>query len=430
MKEPCLPAPIRPSDGRLMPPLFVRLALAGFLAGCSGETDGADPFTVRDSAGIRIAESTAPAWSDGEGWVVADTPWLDIGMADGEAAFLFSRVVGIARPESGEIIVANGGSGEIRVFDGEGRHIRTFGAIGEGPGEFRQLLDLIGRSGDTLFLNDNHVEIEAFGIDGAHRGTTRFEPLPASIVASPIGRFADGSFLRGTSPQGNPPRSGVQRWTDSTTFLLHGVTGAFLGEVVRRPMIVFSLDNEAPGVIPDYLGPVGSVTASREHVYFSFPDDWNIEVRKPDGTLVGFIRRPFPTTTITPEYEQAARDIFRQQLGRNSHGMSHQQMEWLIGRMRFAPEITAHTRMLIDAEGALWVNESDPQAILAREAPLTGAGDWWSVFSTEGEWLGRVRMPADFIVLSIMKDDVAGVARDDLDVEHVRLHRLHREARE
>jgi hypothetical protein len=82
--------------------------------------------------------------------------------------------------------------------------------------------------------------------------------------------------------------------------------------------------------------------------------------------------------------------------------------------------------MIVDDEGALWVNEADAEAILAETAPLTGVGHVWSVFTADGRWLGRVQMPSNLTVLAISANSVAGTARDELDVEHVRLHRLTR----
>jgi hypothetical protein len=398
-------------------------ALTAVLMSCGGGA-GPEHVLVRDSAGIRIIENAVPEWSEGTGWTVEPEPWLDIGLADGDSAFLFSRIAGIAELETGEVVVADGGSSQIRVFDTAGRHLRSFGRPGEGPGEFRLLLDLLGRSGDTLFLNDYHREIEAYGTDGTYRGTTRFEAVAEYVVASPVARFPDGTHLRATSPQSYPIPPGRQQWTDSTTFLLHEANGALRGEVARRPMIVFNVDAEVRGGVVSYLGPIGSVAGGKDRIYYSYPDDWNIEVRSPDGALTQLIRRRFTPVPITSEMQAAARAIFARQL--ESASISSEQIQRLLERMPFASTLTAHARMIVDDEGALWVNEADAEAILAETAPLTGVGHVWSVFTADGRWLGRVQMPSNLTVLAISANSVAGTARDELDVEHVRLHRLTR----
>jgi hypothetical protein len=391
------------------------------VSGCGDRTRSEAAFSVRDSAGIRIAESETPEWREGANWTVASGPGLDIGVADGDPALLFSRVAGVLELESGEIVVADGGSGEIRVFDESGRHKRTFGATGEGPGEFRQLLDLVGRSGDTLFLNDDNHEIEAFHLDGTHVGTTRFE-ASSYPVASVAARFSDGRLMRATSPQPLPAPPGLTQWLDSTTFLLYDESGRFSGEVARRPIIEFRVEPDGrPGTT--YLGPIGSLTTTREKIYYSYPDGWNIEVRSPDGTLIELIRRSYTPVTVTAAHEAAAKSIYARQLA----SLEGPRLERILQSMRFAPVMTVHNRMLVDPTGALWVNESDADAILDQTASILGAGRWWSVFSPEGRWLGRVRMPDGLTVLSIGRDNVAGIRRDELDVEHVQLYELSRQ---
>jgi hypothetical protein len=86
-----------------------------------------------------------------------------------------------------------------------------------------------------------------------------------------------------------------------------------------------------------------------------------------------------------------------------------------------------HARMLIDPVGRLWVEQ--PQT----EPPWSEAIDYsavrpspttWDVFSTTGVWLGSVQFPARFRVLEIGADYIAGVAKDETDVERVQVWNL------
>ncbi|HEU0077615.1 MAG TPA: hypothetical protein VFQ76_08210 [Longimicrobiaceae bacterium] len=52
------------------------LAALLFVAACGDARGGADPVAVRDSAGIRIVASEAPAWAEGEGWRLSAEPVL------------------------------------------------------------------------------------------------------------------------------------------------------------------------------------------------------------------------------------------------------------------------------------------------------------------------------------------------------------------
>ncbi len=91
------------------------LLLTLLLAACGDARGGASLATVRDSAGIRIVESSGGTWEEGEAWRVAAQPALEIGMAEGPPAYLLDQVHGARRLSNGEMVIANGGSGELRL---------------------------------------------------------------------------------------------------------------------------------------------------------------------------------------------------------------------------------------------------------------------------------------------------------------------------
>jgi hypothetical protein len=55
--------------------------------GSPREWDAAEGFIDRDSAGVRIIENLAPAWSEANAWAVADQPRLVIGHTMGAADY-------------------------------------------------------------------------------------------------------------------------------------------------------------------------------------------------------------------------------------------------------------------------------------------------------------------------------------------------------
>ncbi len=60
----------------------------------------------RDSAGIRIIESSTPAWG-GDGWRLSDTPTVIIGQREGDERYLFGSI-------GGGVVL---GDGRIAVLD-------------------------------------------------------------------------------------------------------------------------------------------------------------------------------------------------------------------------------------------------------------------------------------------------------------------------
>ena len=77
----------------------------------------------------------------------------------------------------------------------------------------------------------------------------------------------------------------------------------------------------------------------------------------------------------------------------------------------------AFGRIYVDLPGNLWVLRTSPDRVPADPEP-------WDVFDPEGVWLGAVALPARFTMREIGDDYVAGVWRDELDVEYVRVYRL------
>ena len=182
--------------------------LAIALGACGAPDADTPPWTVRDSAGITLVESTAPlspAWVAGE-------PELQIGVVDGEPAYQFQSPGHAALLASGEILVAEGGANELRVFDEAGRHVRSFGRSGSGPGEFEFLSDFQLLDADSILVVDyNARRVSVFAPQG---DLLEMSPIE-NPLAIPRERLADGRFVRqvGLNDAGaRPPASPGIRW--------------------------------------------------------------------------------------------------------------------------------------------------------------------------------------------------------------------------
>lgn len=74
--------------------------------------------------------------------------------------------------------------------------------------------------------------------------------------------------------------------------------------------------------------------------------------------------------------------------------------------------------MHVDRTGHLWDRE--------YRKPRQEGPDRWLVFDPEGRLVATAHLPSFHFVFEIGRDYVIGLALDLMDVEHVRLHRLHR----
>jgi hypothetical protein len=75
--------------------------------------------------------------------------------------------------------------------------------------------------------------------------------------------------------------------------------------------------------------------------------------------------------------------------------------------------------LIVDDEGHVWLQGFEPPG--ADVEPSR----WW-VFDGAGRLLGRVSLPAGLEVHAIRGDRIVGVARDELEVERIQVHRLRR----
>jgi hypothetical protein len=70
----------------------------------------------------------------------------------------------------------------------------------------------------------------------------------------------------------------------------------------------------------------------------------------------------------------------------------------------------------------------DRDVPLRYSPPPGDVPEVYSVIDAAGRWLGEVDVPADFVVRGVYRNRVLGVWKDELDVEHVRVYRLLKEA--
>lgn len=89
----------------------------------------------------------------------------------------------------------------------------------------------------------------------------------------------------------------------------------------------------------------------------------------------------------------------------------------MLAAVSFPERVYPHGNFRVDDEGNLWVE--DPRIVY--EDPVQ-----WTVFDASGRLIARLTTPPDLRIHQSGADFVLGVARDELDVEHVVLYGLER----
>jgi hypothetical protein len=414
-RAPFLP----PSSHPMHAPLRIAsVAAALALAACGGGGDGGAGFATRDSAGIRIAESTAPAWKEGEGWTVAAEPSLDLGGEEAPADQQFGGVTDAVRLSDGTVVVADGQAQELRWFGPDGALKARAGREGEGPGEFTGIHRLARLAGDSIGAWDlRQSRLTLFDAAGTMAAQHTLRPLPGTL-SDLVGVLADGSVIlfpgfklnfssgeratRDTLPYLRTPRDGSAADTIATYPGDETVT-LTAGEGERR----MALRSQVP------WGAATHRAVRGDALYVGESGRGEVAVHGPDGAVRTLLRRPFTPVEVT----EADRDAYRKrQMETDAPAEMAAVLRELAGKVPFPARKSAFAGMLVDAEGCVWLEEHTD-----GDAP-----DAYQVFGADGRLLGRVTMPAGLRAREIGRDYVLGTWNDELDVTHVRVHPLRR----
>jgi hypothetical protein len=386
--------------------------LTWIVCGCSSETLRVG-VTHRDSAGVSIVESTLPRWGDSTGWIVDPAPTLDLTVSGEGEAHWFFLVSDAARLPDGTIVVADNGSDEVRYFSKDGVHLRSAGGSGDGPGEFRWPHAVDPMAGDSLLVFDPQLG-RATILD--HGGEVQ-RVFPVRLPQAQIWhlRPLDDSTLVARAPLLYEPeeRDGLYRRPDALIRI--SLSGIIL-DTITATAGNEEFQGEAGGVssVPLFLRD-SHFAAFGGKVVVGDADEMEFIEYSPEGDVLRIVRAP--EFDLTPSEEE----IQAERLARLGLNPSERRRR-LLAAMPDPVTKPAYSDLLIDSEGYLWAQESQGRAF----AMTGGKPSCWNVFSPEGEWLGRVRIPYRFAVFEIGPDYVLGRLHDDRDVERVQLLKLHR----
>jgi hypothetical protein len=402
--------------GLAMRGVLLLLLTSAALSACESPGSEGGGYSVRDSVGIRIVESTGPAWEEGGGWTLSEDPLVQIGLREGREEYLFSRIVGGVLLPGGGIVVLDAQANLLRVYSAAGIFLAEGGGSGEGPGEMRRPQALALLPPDSVLVFDGGL-------------------LRASVFSS-TAEFARSVSLQSPGPE---PLARAHPLPNGTLIVETGWSSRMFGgdrtEGIHRfpaPIFRFSDTGELLDTVTVVPGPevflvtqgetfmMGAVPFGRSltmavwdsTLYLGTADEFEIRAHSTDGQLREVFRIPGVDLRLTREEIQKFLDANLRQAGTDQE---RQTMLVQLGNVPFPERKAAHAELKIDREGNLWLSEVQPRPLLARE---------WTVLSREGHFLGTVRIPDGFRVLDIGSERVLGVWTDDFDVPYVQVYGL------
>ena len=372
-------------------------------------------LSVRDSSGVQIVSNPATVRGDSGCVSVDSVPMLTIGGAGAEGSYDLLRASGALRLPDGGVVVMNGATSELRFFDHSGRHLRTVGRLGSGPGEFRRPGAPLWFGADTLVVYDTWTARATFvSTRGGLLKSVRIEGVAGG--GELLGRLSDGSLLlaiaRGVT-EGTEPgvrRDPVHLVRLSTEGVVRDTIGSFRGpEVAVRIAESSTVMTGAPFSRRTFFAAAG------DRVFVADNAEYRVRVYA-NGRLERIIEKSVEAVPIT------ASDIEREKAQRRGSGRDPSWLAWLdrlYQRDQLPASFPAFGRIVVDAEGWLWVS---------AYAPSPGGGFAWDIFDASGRLRCTCQLPSGFRVREVGRDYLLGVGSDADGVEQVRLYGLRRSA--
>jgi hypothetical protein len=392
--------------------LVTTQGLAGALAvaGCNGP--GRSPASVtRDSAGIAIVESSAPADGTRPRYAVDSAPAVEIRSAGNAGRGLGTGPIPTELSD-GRIVVADPGGSVIHFFGARGQELKSFGRKGQGPGEFESIASIARFAGDSLVAFD--ILLRRYSVFDDTGAFVRSGLLGAGITMPiPVGGFGDGTLLiRDGFPLRPSGIAGPALFSGGQTGEQQAPTPLFRAPLNGSPVdsigavagseVLLEASGGAMSIMPIHFGRTGVVTARDSVIVSGDGAGFDFAIRHQDGRIVGRFRRPATADPVTSAELDA---LIASQLADLPTG-SRADME---RRLRETPHRSTrplYDRIVISDAGESWIRHFVTSALEDRRS-------MWSVFSGRGEWLCDVTMPAAFLPHAITRDHLLGTWIDE-----------------
>lgn len=413
----------RRRHARRLPRVFVVMLLVPF--------EATESQTVRDSAGIQIVESRGPVLPASRAWRIDANPTVTIGAnaADADTLNELLLVMGITRLSDGRYAVGVQASGSVRFYDQRGKHLGSAGRRGQGPGEFRQIMGVWSTRGDTLVVLDNG-ELEIF------TGTGKFVAQGASRARGdrfvyPEVVLEDGSYLgvQFDDGRGAPPPAGRTRRNQPLVRVSRDGTRVDTVATWLNAEEVFDGRERWGGRVA--FSVAAAIEGDAKRFFMSSPLKTEISEFTIAGKQFRSIRLPDRTVKTPDEAIKAYRDWQQSMPGEDGRPMSpamKARMAQVLERTVFAERLPSFGKVILDQAGNLWVQRFDYRSVFFTPGPVRtqtmSVASRWDVIDSAGRWVTTVDLPARFTPVEIGADYVAGLARDEDEIEQVRVYRL------
>ena len=365
-------------------------------------------FTRVHLAGVEIVESQFPIWSEPRR--LSESPLVTIGSEEEgptQFAFIFQGLF----LSDDRLGVADLSTNEFRVFTLDGEHVSTFGGTGEGPGEFRNMA-LYRHGPDSVVLYDHRLRRATILDPETGEYQAQANPIEGNFQVFGSDGSTGGLLLYNPGAGYRPDLEAGRQWDTTSVFTLRGDAAVEVTRLPSREQVVLADGNTEP------LVPAGGSfqVATDGGFYWATTDRYEIKFFDSTGTLTLVIQRPVEPEPVTDE---AIAAYVEQQLERVRRTEGEERVPDYRRRYEegeFGTTVPLFGPAFVDRDGRLWVGGTGwPSGSL--DAP-------WSVFRSDGVWLGDVVPPTGVQLVDASGELVLGIRRDEMDVPSVVVYSL------
>jgi len=400
------------------------LALAGLLLGACSGGGGEWQGTVTDSAGVAIVSNTdRGTWTPQTQWTLEEE--LKIGATEGDPDYQFGQIGFIAVDSRNRIFVLDAQAQHVKIFSADGAYETTVGGPGAGPGELAPgAVFLLVGPGDTLIVPDlRNRRVNRYGPDGSSLGSF---PLEIEKGLPLAWRGTSSGLLAYQARPLNLP--GVPATDSMDAIIALSPSGVVTDTLLRFPSGgTLNLGGGTPEINLYSPEPVWGITDDGRLLY-GMNDDYRIGMYSANGDLERVITKPFEQQPVSERDQRAIMSYLERAW--TDAGVPPQALARLRSIVHFGEFFPAFAGVLTGPSGTLWVQHTQSAAALSEEEledyniiEQQGAPDW-DVFDADGRFLGLVTMPPRFAPRLIRGNEIYGVWRDELDVQHVARMRI------
>jgi len=399
--------------------------LAAFSVGCSGQAEprGGVGVTEVDSGGIVVVTISGDL-SDLPVWTLSGVPVLEI---SGDAAPYLGSIGEVAFLSDGGLLVEDDLADEVHLFDSSGHIKHRLGGAGSGPGEFQNLTELTVTPGDTVFTYDRRqYRISVFDPTGTLLRTitlTREDGGRSTLAMDVWALDSDNLLLHRLSAWDSlnaaPPPRRDQR--DVVLFALDR-EGIVRADPVRFPGGYSVEFEQGDAGSPFANQPIIAVGGGR--VVYGSGLAYELTVSTPDLVPERIVRWAGWERPLSEELLQAVREEYEagwEEIRAQRPDLVESLMEALFSPNVLPDLLPSLGPVLVDAGGRTWVSGFRPTTDRWNQQ------DSWHVLDEAGHPLARVPLPPNARLAACRGDLVALIMRDSLDVESLRVFRIHRE---